>query len=77
MCPRHAGHPCAETLARRPAAVLVGPRKAGKTAPAIALTQASGAVYVDPERSQDRAMLAEPEACFRASADRPLILNEI
>lgn len=77
MYPRHAAHALTEALARQPAAVLLGPRQVGKTTLAHALTEARDALYVDLERPQDRAMLAEPEAFFRANAGRLLILDEI
>lgn len=58
--------------------VLLGPRQAGKTTLArqLAATRPD-ALFLDLERTADRAALAEPEMFFRQNRQRLVVLDEV
>lgn len=61
-----------------PAVALLGPRQAGKTTLARAITAARvGSLYLDLERPSDLAKLADPELFLSRYADRMVVLDEI
>ncbi|MCX5957836.1 MAG: AAA family ATPase [Cyanobacteria bacterium] len=64
---RDAGATLAKTLARAPAALLLGPRQCGKSTLARQLlAQRGDAVILDLQDRADRARLQEPELFFEA-----------
>ncbi len=61
-----------------PAVGLLGPRQAGKTTLARAITaERAGSLYLDLERPSDLAKLADPELFLSRYADRLVVLDEI
>lgn len=64
-------------LVRSPAVALLGPRQAGKTTLALAISERLDAVYLDLESEQDRAKLASPELYLGERLDRLVILDEV
>lgn len=78
MIPRHAAEFVAEALGRSPAVALLGPRQVGKTTLARAIAAASpGAVYLDLERSADRARLTDADAFLEPLAGRLVVIDEV
>ncbi len=65
-------------LGQFPAVGLLGPRQAGKTTLARAITaERAGSLYLDLERPSDLAKLADPELFLSRYADRLVVLDEI
>ncbi len=64
-------------LDEAPAVVLLGPRQAGKTTLAHAVSEARDALYLDLESEQDRAKLAEPELYLADHLERLVVLDEV
>ncbi len=64
-------------LDRQAAVALLGPRQAGKTTLALAVAEKRPSIYLDLERSTDRAKLADPEYFLSQHADKLVILDEI
>ncbi len=56
---------------------LLGPRQAGKTTLALAIAASRDAVYLDLERREDRAALADPARFLASQEDRLVILDEV
>jgi hypothetical protein len=79
IVPRKVAPQLQQRLGEVPAVVLLGPRQAGKTTLALALSEgrARGAVYLDLESERDRARLAEPELYLPDHFDRLVILDEV
>ena len=68
----------AELLGWNPAVLLLGPRQVGKTTLARTLAaEQPGAVFLDLERSADRARLAEPELFFARHRQQLVVLDEV
>ena len=68
-----------ERLAEAPAVALIGPRQVGKTTLArqIADARGEGAVYLDLQQAQDRALLNDPAAWLSRHAGKLVVLDEI
>lgn len=68
-----------DLLNRSPGVLLVGSRRAGKTALALhrAEVMGEGAVYLDLERPADLARLADPERYLAAHEDRLVVLDGV
>lgn len=65
-------------LEQFPAVALLGPRQAGKTTLARAITAGrAGSLYLDLERPSDLAKLADPELFLSRHAGRLVVLDEI
>ena len=64
-------------LARQAAVLLIGPRQAGKTTLALAISQARDGLYLDLEDANDRARLADPRLFLDNIEDRLVVLDEI
>ncbi|HEX3737866.1 MAG TPA: ATP-binding protein [Solirubrobacterales bacterium] len=64
-------------LAESPAVALLGPRQAGKTTLALAVSKGRPSTYIDLESPADRARLSEPELYFADHVDELVILDEI
>ncbi|WP_194775159.1 ATP-binding protein [Pararhodonellum marinum] len=60
-----------------PAVGIVGPRQVGKTTLVQNLTLEKERIYLDLEKSSDRAKLSDPELFLRAHVDKTVILDEI
>ncbi len=77
MIPRRLLSAVEAALSRQPAAVLLGPRQAGKTTLALAIADTRPSAYLDLERPADRQKLADPELYLRGHEDELVILDEI
>jgi uncharacterized protein len=66
-----------EYLSIFPAVGLLGPRQVGKTTLVKNLTLEKESLYLDLEKSSDRAKLVDPELFLKAHADKTVILDEI
>ena len=66
-----------EALQRQAAVALLGPRQAGKTTLALAISTGTPSLYLDLESREDRAKLADPALFLRNYEDRLVILDEI
>lgn len=67
-----------QALERFPAVALLGPRQAGKTTLARAITaDRAGSLYIDLERPSDLAKLADPELFLSRHIDQLVVLDEI
>ncbi len=66
-----------EYLSLFPAVGLVGPRQVGKTTLVKNLKLEKDNLYLDLEKSSDRAKLVDPELFLKAHADKTVILDEI
>lgn len=78
MIPRRAARQIEDALNRAPAVALLGPRQVGKTTLARAIASARpGAIYLDLERSSDRARMADPEAFLEPLGGRLVVLDEV
>ena len=64
-------------LSRNPGVVLTGMRQVGKTTLAMEMASERGAAYLDLERPQDRARLADVEAYCERNANRLIVFDEI
>ena len=64
-------------LARQAAVALIGPRQVGKTTLALQIAAGRPSVYLDLERLEDRAKLANPELYLQGHVDELVILDEI
>lgn len=65
-------------LEQFPAVALLGPRQAGKTTLARAITSSRvGSLYLDLERPSDLAKLVDPELLLSRHADHLVVLDEI
>lgn len=60
-----------------PAVGIVGPRQVGKTTLVQNLTLEKERIYLDLEKSSDRAKLSDPELFLKAHEDKTVILDEI
>ena len=60
-----------------PAVGIVGPRQVGKTTLVQNLTLEKERLYLDLEKSSDRAKLSDPELFLKAHKDKTVILDEI
>src|SRR5262245_53893262 len=58
-----------QRLSEYSAVALLGPRQAGKTALALALTETRPSPYLDLESAADRAKLADPELYLGPAAN--------
>lgn len=66
-----------EYLSIFPAVGLLGPRQVGKTTLVKYLILEKESLYLDLEKSSDRAKLVDPELFLKAHADKTVILDEI
>jgi predicted AAA+ superfamily ATPase len=66
-----------EYLSLFPAVGLLGPRQVGKTTLVKNLKLEKDNLYLDLEKSSDRAKLVDPELFLKAHADKTVILDEI
>jgi predicted AAA+ superfamily ATPase len=66
-----------EYLKLFPAVGIVGPRQVGKTTLVRNLELDKESIYLDLEKSSDRAKLADPELFLKAHEDKTVILDEI
>ena len=67
-----------EALSWSPAVAILGARQVGKTTLAKTIAaQHPGAIYLDLERPQALARLAEPAAFFEANRQRLVVLDEV
>lgn len=66
-----------EYLKLFPAVGIVGPRQVGKTTLVKNLELDKESIYLDLEKSSDRAKLAEPELFLKAHEEKTVILDEI
>jgi hypothetical protein len=67
-----------QALEQFPAVALLGPRQAGKTTLARAITAGrAGSLYLDLERPSDLAKLADPELFLSRHIDQLVVLDEI
>jgi uncharacterized protein len=64
-------------LEQAPAVAILGPRQAGKTTLALAISEGRPSVYLDLEAAADRARLAEPALYFADHPQELVILDEI
>lgn len=60
-----------------PAVGIVGPRQVGKTTLVQNLTLEKERIYLDLEKSSDRAKLSDPELFLKTHEDKTVILDEI
>ncbi|WP_194976761.1 ATP-binding protein [Aquiflexum lacus] len=60
-----------------PAVGIVGPRQVGKTTLVQNLTLEKERIYLDLEKSSDRAKLSDPELFLKAHEEKTVILDEI
>jgi hypothetical protein len=67
----------AAALSRQAAVALIGPRQVGKTTLALAIGEASNALYLDLEDPDDRSRLSSPTLFLDNVEDRLVILDEI
>jgi uncharacterized protein len=78
MFQRQALEVLVERLLWNPAVLLLGPRQVGKTTLARALASAQpDAVFLDLERSADRARLADPDLFFVRHREQLVVLDEV
>ena len=77
MIPRRARTAVERMLRLEAAAGLIGPRQSGKTTLALDIATSCDAVYLDLERREDRAALAQPARFLGGHEDRLVILDEI
>ncbi|TFF40622.1 ATP-binding protein [Mucilaginibacter psychrotolerans] len=66
-----------EALQRIASVALVGPRQVGKTTTALAIGDATDAVYLDLEDQLDRSKIADIIAFHSANQDRLIIMDEV
>lgn len=77
MIPRRAFGAVIKALDRQPAALLLGPRRVGKTTLALAVAEARGGVYLDLEDPADLARLRDPVLFLEPYENRLVVLDEI
>jgi hypothetical protein len=78
MLDRHLNQIVRNHLSYFPGVVLLGPRQAGKSTLAQQLAEQHGnAVFLDLERPQDRAQLANPGVYFVQNRSKLVILDEV
>ena len=77
MLPRLATRQVQEALGRQAAVALLGPRQVGKTTLALQIGEASDALYLDLEDSDDRRRLDNAVLFLENVQDRLVILDEI
>ena len=77
MIPRIARARVEQALDRSPAVALTGPRQVGKTALALEIAEARGATYLDLERPNDLAKLADVDAYCERHAGRLVVFDEV
>jgi len=77
MINRHYHSTLVDALARAPAVALLGPRQVGKSTLARQIAAERPSVYLDLERPQDRARLADPDAYLSQQAGKLVVLDEI
>ncbi len=78
MISRRAAKIAKEALDRSPAVALLGPRQVGKTTLARAIAEAHReSVYLDLERTGDRARLADADAFLEPLAGRLVVIDEV
>lgn len=66
-----------DRLSHLPAVALLGPRQAGKTTLAHAVTEGRKSVYLDLESPLDRERLADPVFYLSGHADELVVLDEV
>lgn len=66
-----------KALKRQPAVAMIGPRQVGKTTLAKKIASQRPSIYLDLERSEDRAKLSSPRAYLNAHQDKLVVLDEI
>lgn len=66
----------AAALNRQAAVALIGPRQVGKTTLALAIGEASNALYLDLEDPDDRSRLSSPTLFLDNVEDRLLLSNQ-
>ncbi|MBN3581402.1 ATP-binding protein [Algoriphagus aestuarii] len=66
-----------EYLSIFPAVGLLGPRQVGKTTLVKNLKLDKDSIYIDLEKSSDRAKLVDPELFLKAHVEKTVILDEI
>jgi len=66
-----------DALGRQAAVALLGPRQVGKTTLALEIARQSNAVYLDLQKTSDRARLNDPAAYLSQVEDRLVILDEV
>lgn len=77
MIARRAAKDVRVALDRQAAVALIGPRQVGKTTLARQIADADNNVYLDLEKSTDRARLAEPRLFLERYADCLVIIDEV
>jgi hypothetical protein len=77
MIPRRLSQTVADRLDQFPAVALLGPRQAGKTTLAQAITQDRPSVYLDLESPGDREKLHDAQAYLTSHQDKLVILDEL
>jgi len=66
-----------KALKRQPAVALIGPRQVGKTTLAKKIASQRDSVYLDLERSEDRAKLSNPRTYLNRYQHALVVLDEI
>jgi predicted AAA+ superfamily ATPase len=66
-----------DALGRQAAVAVLGPRQVGKTTLALEIARQSNAVYLDLQKTSDRARLNDPAAYLSQVEDRLVILDEV
>ncbi|MBL9028954.1 MAG: ATP-binding protein [Caedimonas sp.] len=66
-----------QTLLRKPAVVLLGPRQVGKTTLAHQISETQNSIYLDLESPEDLQKLSDPLLYLRSHESRLVILDEI
>lgn len=64
-------------LDRQAGVVLLGPRQVGKTTLALDIAEQRDSIYLDMERSSDRAVMSEPDLFLDQHEDRLVIIDEV
>ena len=77
MIERRAAKDIRVALGRQAAVALIGPRQVGKTTLARQIADTINNVYLDLEKSTDRARLAEPWLFLERYRDRLVIIDEV
>ena len=66
-----------KALKRQPAVAMIGPRQVGKTTLAKKIASQRPSIYLDLERSEDRAKLSSPRSYLNMHQDKLVVLDEI
>ena len=66
-----------QSIGKKPAVALLGPRQVGKTTLALEIARTRPSLYLDLETASDRAKLADPERYLADHEDVLVILDEV